>query len=50
MRADAYPDEDPMTLPTPEDISEIFVHLASDESKTVTGQAFEARDYLKAHS
>ena len=47
MRADAYPDEDPMTLPTPEDIAEIFVHLASDESRSVTGQALEARDYSK---
>jgi len=47
MRASAYPDEDPTTLPTPEDIAEIFVFLASDESKTTTGQAFEARDYLK---
>lgn len=48
MRAAAYPDEDPLTLPTPEEISEIFVHLASDESRSVTGQTFEARDYLKA--
>lgn len=47
MRAGAYPDEDPMTLPTPEDIAEIFLFLASDESKTTTGQAFEARDYMK---
>ena len=47
MRASAYPDEDPMTLPSPEDIAEIFVFLASDESKTTTGQAFEARDYLR---
>jgi NAD(P)-dependent dehydrogenase (short-subunit alcohol dehydrogenase family) len=46
MRAGAYPDEDPTTLPTPEDIAEVFVFLASDESKTTTGQAFEARDYL----
>ena len=29
------------------DIAEIFVYLASDESASVTGQAFEARDYLK---
>lgn len=48
MRANAYPDEDPLTLPSPEDIAEIFVYLASDESRTITGQAFEARDYLKA--
>jgi NAD(P)-dependent dehydrogenase (short-subunit alcohol dehydrogenase family) len=47
MRADAYPDEDPLTLPTPADIAEIFVYLASDDSASVTGQAFEARDYLK---
>ena len=47
MRASAYPDEDPTTLPTPEEIAEIFVFLASDESQTTTGQAFEARDYLK---
>jgi NAD(P)-dependent dehydrogenase (short-subunit alcohol dehydrogenase family) len=47
MRASAYPDEDPSTLPTPEEIAEIFVFLASDESKTTTGQTFEARDYLK---
>ncbi len=50
MRASAYPDEDPMTLPTPEDISEVFVYLASDESASVTGQAIEARDYLKTVS
>jgi NAD(P)-dependent dehydrogenase (short-subunit alcohol dehydrogenase family) len=48
MRAGAYPDEDPETLPTPKDIAEVFVYLASDESRSVTGRAFEARDYLKA--
>ena len=29
MRAEAYPEEDPLTLPTPEQITPIFVHLAS---------------------
>ncbi len=48
MRAAAYPDEDPLGLPAPEDIAEIFIYLASDESRSVTGQTFEARDYLKA--
>jgi NAD(P)-dependent dehydrogenase (short-subunit alcohol dehydrogenase family) len=48
MRAEAYPEEDPESLPAPEDIAEIFIHLASDESRSVTGQTFEARDYLKA--
>jgi NAD(P)-dependent dehydrogenase (short-subunit alcohol dehydrogenase family) len=47
MRAAAYPDEDPLTLPAPEDIAEIFIQLASDQSRSITGQTFEARDYLK---
>lgn len=50
MRASAYPDEDPMSLPTPEEIAEVFVYLASDESRSVTGQAFEAREYMKTPS
>jgi NAD(P)-dependent dehydrogenase (short-subunit alcohol dehydrogenase family) len=49
MRAHAYPEEDPLTLPTPEDITEVFVYLASDESRSVTGQAFEAREYSRTH-
>lgn len=48
MRAEAYPEEDPQSLPTPEEIAEVFVYLASDESRPITGQTFEARDYLKA--
>jgi NAD(P)-dependent dehydrogenase (short-subunit alcohol dehydrogenase family) len=47
MRAAAYPAEDPLTLPTPEDIAEVFIHLASPESAGVTGQALNARDYLR---
>jgi len=48
MRAGAYPDEDPMTLPSPEDISPVFVYLASDESIGVTGKEFNARDWIGA--
>lgn len=46
MRAEAYPDEDPLTLPTPEEIVEVFVYLASSESLGMTGKSFEARDWL----
>ncbi|MFQ5656774.1 MAG: SDR family NAD(P)-dependent oxidoreductase [Candidatus Methylomirabilales bacterium] len=46
MRAAAYPDEDPRTLPTPEQIAPVFVYLASDASHAVTGQSLEARDFL----
>lgn len=46
MRAEAYPDEDPMTLPTPEEIVPVFLYLASDESIGVTGKEFDARDWI----
>lgn len=48
MRAGAYPDEDPMTLPSPEEISPVFVYLASDDSIGVTGKEFNARDWIGA--
>ena len=47
MRARAYPDEDPMTLPLPEDIVPVFLYLASDESAGITGKSFDARDWIK---
>ncbi len=46
MRAQAYPAEDPLTLPTAESITPIFVYLASDESQAISGQALNARDWL----
>jgi NAD(P)-dependent dehydrogenase (short-subunit alcohol dehydrogenase family) len=46
MRAEAYPTEDPLTLPAAEEITPIFVYLASDASAGVTGQSLEARDWL----
>lgn len=45
MRALAYPAEDPKTLPTPETVAPIFLYLASDASKEVTGQSLNARDW-----
>ena len=47
MRALAYPEEDPLALPTPDHVAPLFVYLASDDSGAVTGQSFEARDWLK---
>ena len=45
MRAQAYPDEDPLTLPTPAEITGVFVYLASSDSLGVTGKSFDARDW-----
>ncbi len=45
MRAAAYPEEDPQTLPRPEEITNGFVYLASDESLGVSGKSFEAQDW-----
>lgn len=48
MRANAYPDEDPNTIPTPMDISPVFVYLASDESLDINGQEFTAREWIES--
>ena len=45
MRAAAYPEEDPMTRITPEENTAVFVYLASDESKDVTGERFKAQEF-----
>jgi NAD(P)-dependent dehydrogenase (short-subunit alcohol dehydrogenase family) len=47
MRAAAYPEEDPLTLPAPEEITPVFVYLASAESSGVTGKSFDARDFIQ---
>jgi NAD(P)-dependent dehydrogenase (short-subunit alcohol dehydrogenase family) len=46
MRAAAYPDEDPDLVRTPEEVTEVFVFLASDESRGVEGRRLEARDWV----
>ncbi len=47
MRALAYPEEDPLTLPAPDDVVGIFLYLASPDSEGVTGKSFDAREWLK---
>lgn len=46
MRRLAYPQEDPSTLRTPEQLTEVFVYLASDDGKGISGQAFDASTYI----
>lgn len=46
MRAAAVPGEDPATLPTPEDITPVFLYLASEASREVTGKSLDARDWI----
>ena len=45
MRAEAYPDEDPEKVPTPAEVTDIFVWLASDRSADVSGKRFRAKDF-----
>ena len=48
MRAAAYPEEDPMTRITPEENTAVFLYLASDESKGVSGRRFKAQEFQRA--
>lgn len=48
MRAAAYPEEDPMTRITPEENTDVFLYLASDESRDVTGERFKAQEFRRA--
>lgn len=45
MRAAAYPSEDPQTRITPEENTDVFLYLASDESRGVTGERFKAQEF-----
>jgi NAD(P)-dependent dehydrogenase (short-subunit alcohol dehydrogenase family) len=44
MHRAAEPDEDPRLWADPSDVTEVFVYLASDESKNVYGKRFKAQD------
>jgi NAD(P)-dependent dehydrogenase (short-subunit alcohol dehydrogenase family) len=45
MRAAAYPAEDPLTLPTAEQVVPLFLYLATDASGGISGQSLDARDW-----
>jgi NAD(P)-dependent dehydrogenase (short-subunit alcohol dehydrogenase family) len=49
MRAEAYPEEDPATLKQPASIVPLFLWLASDASGEVTGQRFQADQWIAEH-
>ena len=45
MRAAAYPAEDPASVPTPEERMDVFVYLMADDSRGVSGEALDAREF-----
>lgn len=48
MHRAAEPGEDPSAWANPADVTDVFVFLASDDSKGVTGKRFEAQEDWKA--
>jgi hypothetical protein len=49
MRAKAFPGEDPMTIPAPEDVAPLFLELALPQS-TLHGEVVRYRDWREARS
>ena len=47
MRAEAYPREDPQTLKEPGATAPLFLWLAGDESRAVTGERFQADEWRR---
>lgn len=45
MRAAAYPEEDPRDVPSPYEVTDVFVYLASDRSGDVSGRRFRAQEF-----
>ncbi len=45
MRRDAYPGENPESVPTPESLMPVYRFLFSDEARAIHGQALNARDF-----
>jgi hypothetical protein len=49
MRAKAFPGEDPMLLPAPEDVAPLFLQLARPES-AIHGEVVRYRDWREARA
>ena len=50
MHALALPEEDPTQYPKPEEVIDVFLWLASDESLDVTGRLFQAQEFKLGQS
>ncbi|MGB3655620.1 MAG: SDR family oxidoreductase [Rivularia sp. (in: cyanobacteria)] len=48
MHRAAEPEEDPEQWANPADVTEVFIYLASEESRQINGQRFEAQKQLAA--
>jgi hypothetical protein len=46
MRREAYPQEDQSLLRTPDQVTDIFVYLASNDGVGISGQSFDASTFI----
>jgi NAD(P)-dependent dehydrogenase (short-subunit alcohol dehydrogenase family) len=46
FRRAAFPEEDQSILRTPDQLTDIFVYLASDDGAGISGQSFDAATYI----
>jgi hypothetical protein len=44
MHRAAEPDEDPSSWADPAEVTEVFIYLASEESRNVSGKRFQAQE------
>jgi NAD(P)-dependent dehydrogenase (short-subunit alcohol dehydrogenase family) len=49
-RRQAHPDEDPATLPTPEQVAQAFLRILRRPDSQLNGRTFNARDFLEDHA
>jgi NAD(P)-dependent dehydrogenase (short-subunit alcohol dehydrogenase family) len=50
MRADAFPSEDPKSVPAPEEHTAVFLWLARDAGLKLTGSRYDAQEFKPRHS